>query len=528
MLSRQYVGDGVRYLPELTLPRPPFGMSKHVMFPALFWAITEVTGRVGLNSVLGHSFERPALLVICQSLNAFLGSLGVVGLYVWHRAAGGRRYVAFALSALLAFSNAYVLHATDMTEPIAAVPWLLGAAVLVQLYPERRVPVLIAGVLVGVAATFYIAAFLGCALVCGVAVTRYQRSRNGLEAILLASAATLAAVATYLLLFSVLSWGLRPEMHFGEALASTIHFSTDEGLYGSLNPKHLVGAVFGFSNAWAPLADFEGVSHLLATKPSVLLYNLVIAGLGVTAGLGLLLRGFRCRSEVLGGAPAADAIGSVIWLLAVFALAAFWSPTYEKLWLFGAIATLCFVSAVFDRPSTMASRWSWWPVALLAVLVACSLGRGIVPRRFEQNQELETAGTLVARLAETDLLVCPGWDQTSMYFKALSTPPRKCWSVVDNAIAAKFNATVFASELSVEVRSALKQRRQVFFLDLLDRGEGEWRPFYERRLGLPFGLLGEYRSLAIPGFHIPSSQGTSRTVFRYCGDLPCRKDATEP
>ena len=208
VLSRQYAGDGVRYLPELLDARPELGMNKHVMFPALFWGVAKIARSVGLLSALGASFARPPLLVICQGLNALLGAVGVATLYLWQRAAGGSRKIAFLLSGVLALSNAYALHATDMTEPIAAIPWVLGAAALVRLDPDRRFRLFLGGALVGIAATFYVSALLGCALLGSAAVRRLQETRSLARALSAALQILAAACVSYLLMFVLLSWSL--------------------------------------------------------------------------------------------------------------------------------------------------------------------------------------------------------------------------------------------------------------------------------------------------------------------------------
>jgi hypothetical protein len=521
VLSRQYAGDGVRYIPELSVRHPEFGMNKHVMFPALFWALADFGRRSGLLALFANQFERPGLLVLCQGLNAYLGALGIALLYLWQRVRGGRRQLSLVLCGVVALSNAYAMHATDMTEPIAAVPWVLAGATVAHLYPDRFRGVLIGGALVGLGATFYIAALLGCALVGSVAVTRFERTRSLVGALGVAGAIGGTAIASYLVSFVILSWFLRPETALPGVLASTVQFSTDQGLYGSLNPKHLAGAVFGFANAWAPLASFEGGSRIWRARPADVAYNLFITLLAVAAAMGLVLRLVRKRAETFRLHSAGDVIGASVWLAAIFLLTATWSPTYEKLWLFGAIATACLAAAIFGRSAPLEPRSQLWPVALLAVLALLSLAKGIVPRRFGSNGDLEGAAKLATRVTGSDLLVCPGWDPTSVYYKTLSNPPRECWAIVDTAIAEGLNGQAVSASLSAAIAQTLKNGQRVFFVGLLDLGEQDWRPFYEQRLKMPFALLSPYRRRAELAFRLPSSTGTDQPVFRYCGETGC-------
>src|SRR5262249_38490424 len=157
----------------------------------------------------------------------------------------------------------------------------------------------------------------------------------------------------------------------------------------------------------------------------------------------------------------------------------------EKLWLFGVLATLCLASTMFNR-SEPDSTARWWPVWTLVVLVFCSLTMGILVRRFGTNRDLDGAAALVARVSSSDLLVCPGWDPTTVYYKALSNPPRQCWSIVDNAIAAGLDDSQVSASLTAAITRALGERRRVYFVGLLDMGEEAWQPFYERRLKMSF------------------------------------------
>ena len=196
-----------------------------------------------------------------------------------------------------------------------------------------------------------------------------------------------------------------------------VRFSTDEGLFGSLTPRHFAGATLGFANAWAPLVSFEGGARFWHAKSTELCYNLFVVALSGSVGMGLILRLLRRRTSILRSQSAGDAVGSLVWLVAVFGLAAVWSPTYEKLWLFGSAATLCLVSTLFDRTPGPTLRREWWPVGSLAALVVCSFVVGLLPRRFEVNRDILAAELLTKRLSASDLIVCPGWDLTSVYFR---------------------------------------------------------------------------------------------------------------
>lgn len=51
LLSRQYIGDGIRWLPSVTSPDLPHsGGTNHLLFPYLFWLIYHGTKIIGVSN----------------------------------------------------------------------------------------------------------------------------------------------------------------------------------------------------------------------------------------------------------------------------------------------------------------------------------------------------------------------------------------------------------------------------------------------------------------------------------------------
>jgi hypothetical protein len=521
MLSRHYVGDGVRYLPLLDLPTPEIGMNKHVLFPAVFWAACRLAKASGLLSCFRDSFNRPAFLVLCQSLSAGFGAAGVTALYVWQRVAGGSRRISMFLAGVLALSNAYILHSTDMTEPIAAVPWLLAGAIVVRKHGGVRSARLLGGALVGIAAAFYISAVLGLALLASGPALRCLKLGRPIAAVVRIFDIGIGAVGSYLLVYITLNHLLQPSLSIFAIVSGSVKMSTDEGLFGSIDPRHLIGAVFGFANAWAPLRNYEGVSHILSTSWGTVAYNMTIGVVGGIVAVFLIIGGLRRYNELANAVDRYDLLGAATWLIFVFALTAFWSPTYEKLWLFGSIATLCVASIVIDRSPKERLRSNRLVFGGLSALAICSFACGVIPRRFGTNEDLVSAEILEQKVSAADFVVCPGWDLTSVYWKTLSRPPRTCWSFVDEAIASHYSPSVFEASLGDAVDRTLGHGGRVLFVGLLDIKPTDWAAFYGSRLKMPYEVLARYRGRAAPTLTFESEEAGLQVVFSYCGDRGC-------
>src|ERR1700677_335252 len=160
--SRLYIGDGVRYLPNvLGAAAPPDGGNGHFLWPYVLWLVARSCAAVGVLS-LGPGPSRVGVVGVLQGVNAFAAAAGLVLLYRWLRRVASRRAALIGV-ALTGLSNAFLLHATDMTEPIAAVaPMMLGLC-LVDSARDRVWVRFLAGGLIGLGAAFYQIALIAVA-----------------------------------------------------------------------------------------------------------------------------------------------------------------------------------------------------------------------------------------------------------------------------------------------------------------------------------------------------------------------------
>lgn len=505
LLSRQYIGDGVRYLPMVQPGAPPtLSGSSHFLFPALLWGAIRL-GNIGEIFRWIGSAERPAAIVVGQSMNAIFGGVALAALYRYLRHAGIGRSRATWAAAVTGLAHAFALHATDMTEPMPSVAVSLIGAVMVRSAPALRSRRILGGAIIGLASSIYLSAAGIAALLAPAVMVSEIRGRRWRTAFFrcaeFGGAIALTSVAVHVVGLLALTGPGVPKGSMGIDRAA--------GLFGVVSVRHLLGALLGFANAFAPLRDWQGGSQLFRASPWIVMYNAMLVLLSSALLVGIaeaLMRSWRMTSDQ----RQADLAGAVLWWAGVFLLASFWSPTYEKLWIGGTVATVILVSLLFDADSEPWKRFVL--VAPLCFLAALSIVFGILPRRWKANTGLELAVRLRSTLRADDLVICPGWDAPSVYLAVVVSPHLRCLSLTDAAVSQQLEPASVERLLHDRVLAACSQHRRVIFLGLLDLTLDDWRPFYGDQLRLPYTLLAPYRADAIPLEHL-AARDTAVTLF---------------
>jgi hypothetical protein len=382
------------------------------------------------------------------------------------------RAAAITLSALLMLSNAFLLAATDMLEPIWAVA--LGcASVAIALGPTSFARAILAGVILGVAGWVYqLALTMGLLVAGALAYKGFQRRATYA---LVATAATSCIVT-----FSLGVWGLVRWTSDG----TTRLVETASGLFGNLHPKHLVGALAGAVNALVPLQNWRGVGELFRAPVHDVIVNSAFLLGALVAILALLRSEWRCRES-------RPELRWATWanLLVIWVFAAFWEPTYVKIWLF-ALPALFILVGITTAEANKLARVRILPLCGLAVV---SLAFAIA-RASTEPEELAEARNIAKIVSNEDLLIAPGWDGPTVYLRTLIRPEQRVFSLTDETIACQLSAACVSKALETELREAGVQRRRVWVLGLLDLTAQDWDAFYGRRLRLPSDFLASLRS----------------------------------
>jgi hypothetical protein len=502
--SRFYIGDGVRYLPEVLGGTIPIGGggNSHFLWPYVLQLVCRTSAALGILP-LGDGLGRVGLIAFLQGLNAFAGALGLVLLYRWLRGVASRRAALIAV-AMTGLSHAFLLHATDMTEPMTAVAPMMAGLCLLGSAPDRTWARLGAGALIGLGGDFYQIALIAVA----PAVWLAARPRGSLPLLqrllgLVRPGIEIggASVAVYAGVIAGVRFALTPGAHVIGELASVRTVSTAGGIVGSFAPKHFAAWIFGFANSFDPIPPVEGVGRLLHEPPRHVAITLMIVALAMAFLAGLVLRLVRSRKTLgeLGRWPEIQAAAG--WFSLVVFMVCTWSVLYEKFWLFALLPLSMVVALAIDPQgeAPAAAGDSNDPRRLMflapaAVLVVLNITTAAIPRRFAVNPDMRDVSLLADRLRTGDLVVSPGWDPLSVYLRTFFEHRAENFSLTDEAIA----GGDLANGLGARIGATMARDGHVYFLGLVDASREEWDLFYGSRLHLPFELLDAYRKGAVP------------------------------
>jgi hypothetical protein len=483
--SDHWIGDGIRNIPAAFSGTHPFGTLNHLLFPTWTLTVRAVLDGFGMLSIVPQEAHIQLIRAI-QACNGVFAAIALSVLYVVLRRVGVRRSIALGSVTFVGLSHAFVLHATDMTEPMPSVLLALLGVLLAQ-QKEAWLPRLGAGVLLGIASAFYLIAIGAGLLILALAIR--ERSLRSITA----TALTVGIGAFLAFLAIVLIGSVAVRHGFDDSIRSSF-VGNPGGLFGSFSPRHLVGAAFGSANAFAPLVDYSGVSGLLKQPAAALLHNLLVFAVS-WFGLGII----AWRACHVPFYP--PLVAAVSWWVATFLLAAYWSPTYEKLWLYGVIALSVFCALVLEHDRTYWARprgrepFLWFAAALALFSVAY----GVIPRRFSPNPDVVLAKQIVARIGSNDLLVAPGWDGPSVVASTVLDFSLNRFSLVDEALVHGLDREQVLVALERRAADSLEHGGKVCFLGLLALSEQEWALFFGSRLKLPHGMLDSWkRATAAP------------------------------
>ena len=491
-LSKAYSGEGLRYLSDVTgrqIPKP--AGASHALFPLLAWTWNRVGEAVNAHHFLGAVGVEFPNVVWLQALSAIAGALGVSLFYLILRECGLSVSLAAAVSICMGCADAYWTAATDMAEPMASVPLMLAGLLCAVRTRLRGWGALPAIILVAAGGAIYELALSSTIVLAGIA---WGASRQRLVTALGICFAVALTFSLFVVSVTVLT---------GRGDLSAVHQlilpETARGLFGHLEPRHLVGSLFGMASAFVALQEWSGASNLLLAPWPAVAHNLVVLTVVLVFFGNIGMLAWHHRDSGIQRTAA-------IWSLAIWLFAAFWAATYFKIWLFGVVSLALWAGNVLVRAwsSVSPSR----RMALLA-LACSSLGVGIATgtrlRVLTDTPDLVRARGIAKRICASDLLVSTGLDLPSVYLKTLVRPTQHMLSLTDSAIALGSGPATFAL-LAQQVKETDASGHKVFFLSLLAMSPRQWNEFFGARLGLDFGGLAPFRALIEESDWIPPGQ----------------------
>lgn len=522
--SPLYIGDAVRWLPSVVAAEFPneSGGARHYFFPPFAWLVYHAGAALGLASDTGPVLT--GAIAVVQGMNAILAAGAVVVTYHFLRLSASRQAALIGAS-FVACSNAFVMHATNMTEPVPSlVPALLGLY-LVARSPERRAARLLGGALQGFATTLYLIAAVLTVPAAWYAFTRgagsgsvplWKRFRAAAEH-LVTSGACYAG-----LIFC--TEALRHPEHGLKAAAHQPFFFGLYGIYGQFRLRSILGALFGFASSLYPFPYSEGMSRIFHLQPRAIVTILAICGLALSFLAALAFVVFSARRRFLADGRWVEVTAGLLGFAAVYAVALYFIPGYDKFWLFAGFPVALVVSVAVDdawRRARAGEAWSFgrdvkavWFVLPGLLLLFANVCFAAVPRRFTRNLDMEAAIAMSERVHPNDLVVCRGWDGPSGYMRYALRQPVESLSLVDETLELGRSSERFAESLERGIARARAEGGRVYFLAVLEVPRETWQLFFGADLKLPYELFEPYRRASV---EIPDARLAAANVqlFEY-------------
>jgi len=470
LLSRHYLGDGIRWYRPAIGPAPTSGGVNHLLYPALQWAWVHLLLGGG-----SPGTDAASTIALLQLLNAAAAGLAVAMFWLLLSELVEDRVAATLGTLLLATGFAFAQHATDMTEVMPSVAPSVAALWLA--FRSWRtgaggVAWLLAAALTVIAASLYLGALVVAPAI-ALALFRSDSARGH------------GAVAG--------------DPNAGDA--------TLQGTYGAVSVTHFGGLLFGFANSQAGLIDWRSGSRLLSAAPRPAdAYNLLLTA--SSAGAAALLLARTRRGLVEAPRIRAAALVLLAWFGTAAAFAGFWVNTYTKLWIpalaaWAALATLAL--SVEPRPR----RLRLPAAAFVAGVAVLSLGVHVLPNRLQPDPAVAEATWLGAHLGDRDLLLAVGWDRAGTDYAALVGGPYL--SYADEAYRVRLDQERLDQSVVHRVCAVLSGGGHVYTVGLVDLDRDGWDSFLGSRLHLRYDAIDRLRTASMP---VPEAPGPEpvRTV----------------
>jgi len=429
-----------------------------------------------------------AYLRLTQLMNA-AAAAGSAALVYWIvRSTTSSDLAAVAAAAGLAFSHAFLLHATSSAEPMVGLLWSLVAltGVLVAVRRTSPLPAAIAGVALALSLATYESMVMIAPALLLVSLTG-ERPRARTIALVAGAAAATAGIYAW----AYASSGTRTPA----LMVRRFMDLPGAWVWGGANAGKLANLPVGMAQSLFPVLPpgYGGIRSLLHAGVSM-------ARLAWLAGavLGLLtLAAAFARAAWRERAALKRSTGSLVVALGAGLLVAMlvplaWDPLYDKLWLQPlALAFLIgglLVGANAPPPRAVVAR-----LAGLVVVLEIALNlTWAVPAHLHASPYLEATRTIARTVRSGDLLV-HDWDPVSQLYVNLWGAGVTTYDLPAEAVV---RGPAAVRGLDSAVVAARRRGAAVYFLAVLDQDRGAWDAFLGRRLRVPFEALDRYRDSA--------------------------------
>lgn len=482
--SRDFTSvDGAVRCVEVFHRQEPFvHENNHLLYPVNVFSWHRLLGWIGLRA------ETPLeYLPLTQLMNgaAAAVTLAAFAALVWLATASWQ--AALLGAALLGLSRAFLLHATNSSEPMVGLMWSCLAVLLLAL--ARRHGSLALAALGGTLFALALATYQSMALAApiGLVLCLARRSEEPRRPLRLLGAVIVGGLLGTGLIYG-LAYGLTGTSTPGAMVRRFFSIGGAPGTFGGLSLRKAVLLPLGLANNLLEVlpADFSGFNSLLRDPAAVVRAALTVLGILLLAAL-VALRTRRAWDRLASPARLGIAAGLTGFLVTVIAPLA-WEPLYDKLWL-QPLACLLFLLAVALASAAFPARGRQAGL-LLAVVLATNLAWAWEDHRRE-TPRLREAEQVARQVEPRDLLI-RDWDQVSVLYGALwgGALDRHTFDFPTRAVR---SGPGVLDELRQEMSLAEARGGRIWFLGILDQPPGPWGEFLGKKAGVPYESLAGYR-----------------------------------
>lgn len=491
-------------------PRLSFAENNHALYPANVFIWSWLAKFVGFDISSVRNFYSTVELMNCFAAAGCLALFFRLSLM-----ATLSRWAALGITFSLAFSKAFLLHATNASEPMVAIFWsILAIHMAVCCFrTASRWPAFFSGLLFALAmATYQTAVLLGPVAVLVLWISAQPRASSHTVSPRLLNLSTFSAGA---LTGCFLIYGCIVRFRLHSGVAGVTAASAIRGLfhdpgttaYLGVRSGRLLNLPLGFlRNSYPVLTQFAGIRGLLRGPAlSVIFIFVLLTGFAALfaycairmAALSKILEP-RVRTGILCGL-----VGVAFTLVPLL----IWDPEYDKFWI-QPLACLIFLLGISLRVISSRSTHPFFFSRVLPTLLLFGLllNFGWLARSHAASiVEMREARRLSTLIRRGDLVV-GDWDGISVLYQYAWLPPDTNFiSFPDDAIREGPQSTARLRQL---VKAALASGGRVLFVNLLDQPKETWDSFLAQRCGVPYSSFDLYRVHSVPFATFETRYGT--------------------
>lgn len=508
--SNTLIGDGLRYLPALRniteessakfQPKPwleiyRFHYDRVAAHHHILFGIT-MRAAFALQQKLWISGDA---IIAIRAVNALSTAVAAALFFLLALRVGVSKWYSLALAAGLCLSAAYVSAATNVAEVGLALPFFVGALLLLASRPFVGWTPAVTGVLVGLAAISYLlaGALVPCIVVAIIATRPPSQSFT-------------RPVLLFLSAFGVVFFGIWIIILYASGfqtpglLRAILHFP-EQGTYGKFKLGSLIATPLGLAQAFFSILpdDFLGLRSLYHHGLWGVLYvgaaGLIVSILVVWMFYALFKRGMLSSPLVL---------STLLTFLLVEFVCMWWDPFHGKLQLFGLILTWVMIAIVFSGSRTAVSS------RLLLLFVAMVFIGGLrgLRNNLEPSQARANAEELHSIIG--DGVIITGWTADTAHLWLFSNG-ENIIALPDFAMARNLKTDTVQKDLEAIIEQTTASGGRVYFYGLFDENGGSSTDIYETWFRL-YGFTDYLRALRQKAkFVTKLPQPNSRSILLY-------------